>query len=109
MCMDIQVNEKKKNMTDRSVDEDVQIVEARINRATPRADPAKRGFLNADYLSTSTSFVLTIFRRNNTWNLNRLFASSSTHIFYRSFFHCVLQIFSDVFWFTFRCCFFVRL
>ncbi|XP_393109.2 uncharacterized protein LOC409606 isoform X2 [Apis mellifera] len=32
MCMDIQVNEKKKKMTDRSVDEDVQIVEARVNR-----------------------------------------------------------------------------
>lgn len=30
--MDIQVNEKKKKMNDRSVDEDVQIVEARINR-----------------------------------------------------------------------------
>lgn len=30
--MDIQVNEKKKKMTDRSVDEDVQIVEARVNR-----------------------------------------------------------------------------
>ncbi|KAK9298516.1 hypothetical protein QLX08_008192 [Tetragonisca angustula] len=33
MCMDIQVNEKKKKMNDRSIDEDVQIVEARINRA----------------------------------------------------------------------------
>ncbi|XP_031828704.1 uncharacterized protein LOC116425311 isoform X2 [Nomia melanderi] len=33
MCMDIQVNEKKKKMNDRSVDEDVQIVEARINKA----------------------------------------------------------------------------
>ena len=30
--MDIQVNEKKKKMNDRSIDEDVQIVEARINR-----------------------------------------------------------------------------
>lgn len=30
--MDIQVNEKKKKMSDRSVDEDVQIVEARINK-----------------------------------------------------------------------------
>lgn len=30
--MDIQVNEKKKKMNDRSVDEDVQIVETRINR-----------------------------------------------------------------------------
>lgn len=30
--MDIQVNEKKEKMSDRSVDEDVQIVEARVNR-----------------------------------------------------------------------------
>ncbi|KAG7204806.1 hypothetical protein KM043_005212 [Ampulex compressa] len=33
MCMDVQVNEKKKKMNDKSVDEDVQIVETRINRA----------------------------------------------------------------------------
>lgn len=31
--MDIQVNEKKKKMNEKSVDEDVQIVEARINKA----------------------------------------------------------------------------
>ncbi|XP_076242935.1 uncharacterized protein LOC143184522 isoform X3 [Calliopsis andreniformis] len=31
MCMDIQVNEKEKKMNERSVDEDVQIVEARIS------------------------------------------------------------------------------
>ncbi|XP_076671043.1 uncharacterized protein LOC143370187 isoform X2 [Andrena cerasifolii] len=31
MCMDIQVNEKEKKMSDGSVDEDVQIVEARVS------------------------------------------------------------------------------
>lgn len=32
MCMDVQVNEKEKKMSEKSVDEDVQIVEARVNR-----------------------------------------------------------------------------
>lgn len=34
--MDIQVNEKKKKMSDRSVDEDVQIVEARVNTGSEK-------------------------------------------------------------------------
>ncbi|KAK2587335.1 hypothetical protein KPH14_003052 [Odynerus spinipes] len=32
MCMDVQANEKKEKMSDRIVDEDVQIVEARVTR-----------------------------------------------------------------------------
>ncbi|KAL2730190.1 hypothetical protein V1477_016001 [Vespula maculifrons] len=80
MCMDVQANEKKEKMNDRIVDEDVQIVEARVTRGKYLHFEVMGGGSTGASSDSSSDHKLNtaVVRRNSVDELDRFTVGSRT-------------------------------